>query len=141
MIEPLLDLVAAELLPAIAPLGFVVVASSVADVFDNATVVMQSAGLRIEVVRERGIVNLDVGPVTEPGTSFGSGLLLNYLGLSAGYGYVGPDARSVLRAAGAFVTSMGDELQTMFEPERLARTKRDLGALAKERAKKMFGGR
>jgi hypothetical protein len=140
MTEPLLDLVNAELLPAIAPLGFRVVESSVADVFDNASVVVQALDVRVEVVRDRGIVMFKIGPVTEPATSYDPGLLLNYLGLSSIDGYGGPDARSVLRGVGAFTKSMFNELRTMFGPQHLAQTKKDLNALAEERAARLFGG-
>jgi hypothetical protein len=80
----------------------------VADVFDNASVVLQSLDLRIEVVRDRGVVTCNIGPVTEPGTSYDPGLLLNYLGLSSIDGYGGPDARSVLRGVGAFTKSCSE---------------------------------
>lgn len=139
MIESLLDLVTSELLPAIAPLGFAVVTNSEADVFDNADVALQSPDLRVEVERERGIVVIHIGPANQPGISYSSGVLLNYLGLSSGAGFVGEDARSVLHGAGAFIKSSYNELRTMFGAQHLAQTKKDLETLTKERAAKLWG--
>jgi hypothetical protein len=111
----------------------------VADVFDNASVDVRSPDLRVEVVRERGIVSVDIGPADQPGLSYDSGLVLNYLGLSSGNGLVGPDARVVLHGAGAFIKSAYNELRRMFGAEHLAHTKEALSALADERMAKMFG--
>ena len=139
MTEPLLDLVNAELLPTLEPLGFKVVESSIAPVFDNATVVLHTTELRVAVERDRGFVQIAIGPVREPGTSFDPGLLLHYFNLSSSDGPLGPDARAVLRGAGAFITSMYGELQAVFAPQNLARTKRDLNVLAEARAARLFG--
>ena len=95
--------------------------------------------MRIRVLRERGIVVLDVGPVTEPNTWFDSAVVMEYLGLSSDSGFHDRDARDVLRGAGAFVTSMWTELTTKFSPQELAHTKHELIVLREERAIRLFG--
>jgi len=140
MTEALLDLVNAELLPTIAPLGFKVVETDVSEWFDNAYVILEAPALRVRVLRERSIVVVGFGPTSEPGTWFDSAVLVDYLGLSANAGFHDRDARGVLRGAGAFITSMWNELTAKFSPPELATTKKELRALAEERAAKMFGG-
>ena len=56
-----LDRVNVELMPAIAPLGFAVVQSSVADSFDNASVELEGLAFRLRALRERGDVFVDIG--------------------------------------------------------------------------------
>jgi hypothetical protein len=139
MTDDLLQLVESELLPALVPLGFQVTESDVADVFDNASVVLAAPPLRIRVVRERSIVVLDVGPPSEPGMWFDSAVVMDYLGLSSTAGFHDHDARNVLRGAGTFITSMWHELTTKFGPRNFATTKRELNALGEERASRLFG--
>lgn len=139
MSEDLLDLVNAELLPVIAPLGFAVVQSETSPSFDNANVVLQAPALRLRVVRERGQVFLDIGPHSEPGTWFDSAVVMDYLGLSSSAGFHDEDARGMLRGAGAFVTSMWRELTANFSSQQLAVTKKELRSLAEQRAAKLFG--
>ena len=136
--EDLLRLVETELLPALDS-DFHVVSSEVSESFDNANVELQSPGLRIRVVRERGRVFADFGPVSEPNTWFDSAVLIDYLGLSPDAGFHDRDARRVLHGIAAFVTSLFSELREKFDPQHLAATKRDLEALMKERAAKLFG--
>lgn len=138
MAEELLELVNAELLPVIGPLGFTVVQSETADAFDNASVVLQAPALRIRVVRERSQVFIDVGPASEPGTWFDSAVVIDYLGISPKAGFHDRDASGVLRGAGAFITAMWRELTTKFGLQRLAATKKDLISLRDERAAKLF---
>jgi hypothetical protein len=140
MSDDLLKLVGEELVPVLAPLGFRVVASEVADVFDNASVVLESPAFRIRVLRERSIVVLDLGPRAEPGTWFDSAVVMEYLGLSTEAGFHDRDARGVIHGVGLFIQSMWDELTTMFGPDRVEITKDELHALREERAARLFGG-
>lgn len=140
MHDALLTLVESELLPAIAPLGFVVAHSETSDSFGNASVILQAPALRLRVIRERSQIFLDVGPTSEPSTWFDSAVVIDYLGLSANGGFHAEDARRVLRSAGAFVTAMWSELTAKFNGAQLPATKRELQALAEQRAAKMFGG-
>lgn len=140
MPEDLLKLVNEELLPGLKPLGFRVVSSAVADVFDNANVVLEASSLRVRVLRERSVVVLDVGPASEPNTWFDSAVVTDYLGLSADAGLHDRDARGVLRGSGAFITSMWSELTAKFGKQQLPNTKEELTALREERARRLFGG-
>jgi hypothetical protein len=139
MSEDLLNLVNEELMVALAPLDFRVVSSEVADVFDNATVVLEAPALRIRVLRERSIVVLDIGPAFEPNTWFDSAVVMDYLGLSTDAGFHDRDARGVLRGAGAFLTSMWKELTTKFERHQFTNTKKELSSLREDRALRLFG--
>lgn len=139
MSDVFLKLVSDELLPILAPFGFQVVSSEIADVFDNASVELEAPALRVRVLRERSIVVLDLGPSSEAGTWFDSAVVMEYLRLSADAGFHDRDARGVLRGAGLFIRSMWDELTTMFGPEKLPITKKELVTLREERAARLFG--
>lgn len=140
MTNDLLSLVDIDLLPLLAPLGFRVVASEVADVFDNASVVLEAPALRLRILRERSIVVLDVGPPSEPDTWFDSAVVMEYVGLSPDAGFHDSDAQGVLRGVGLFVRSMWEELTEMFKPESVPHTKQNLVMLREERAARLFGG-
>jgi len=133
------DLVNAELLPIIAPLGFVVVDSEVAHVFDNARVDLQAPELRLRAIRERGCVWVNVGPVSEPGTWFDPDLILIHLGLASITQAMDREPHAALRGAGQFVVTMWKDLAAMCAPDQLAATKRALNAIAHERAKVLWG--
>lgn len=139
MSEDLLQLVNEELLPALAPLGFRIVESETAESFDNAYVVLEAPTLRVQVLRERSIVVLGVGPTSEPNTWFDSAVLMDYLGLSPDGGFHDRDARGVLRGTGAFITSMWSELTTMFGGQQVITTKQELNALREQRAATRYG--
>lgn len=134
-----LDLVNTELVPAIAPLGFAVVQSYVADSFDNATVELEGPALRLCAFRERGQVFVHIGPKSEPGTWFDSDLVLEYLGLMSSTSHRDRDASTALRGAAALVTSFHAELCGLVEPRQLPATKRALSTLGEQRAAKLFG--
>lgn len=136
----LLELVNEELLPALTPLGFRVASSEVADVFDNAAVVLEAPALRVRVLRERSIVVLDVGSVSEQNTWFDSAVVMDYLGLSTDAGFHDRNVRGVLSGAGEFITTMWGELTAKFGPQQFAKTKKDLTALREERAVRLFDG-
>ena len=140
MPEGLLDIVRRELLPALGPLGFEVVESEAADVFDNATVTLQGPDLRVRIVRERSEVFADFGPRAEPGTWFDSAVLFDYLCLSSQAGFHDRDVSGVLRGIAAFVRSFHGELARAFQPSSLAITKQAIEALKERRAQKLFGG-
>lgn len=140
MISDLTSVVERDLLPTLAPLGFRIVSSEVWDSFDNANVVLESALLRIRVVRERSSLLADFGPVSEPNTWFDSTVVADYLGISHDAGFHGRDAHLVLRGLGAFVRSFHTELATAFDPACLRDTKRELEALKGRRAAEQFGG-
>lgn len=139
MPEDLLQLVNEELLPTLAPLGFRVVESEAAESFDNAYVVLEAQELRVQVLRERSVVVLAMGPTFEPNTWFDSAVLMDYLGLSPEGGFHDRDARGVLRGAGAFITSMWKELTIMFGQQRVVTTKQELNALREQRAATRYG--
>jgi hypothetical protein len=140
MSEDLLNLVNAELLPSLTGLGFRVVSNEAADVFDNAEVVLTAPALRIRVLRERSILVLDVGSISEPNTWFDSSVVMEYLGLSADARFHDQHARAVLQGVGIFITSMWHELTETFSPQVFTTAKNDLLALREERASRRFGG-
>jgi hypothetical protein len=59
--------------------GFSVVSKKLYDSFDNAIIVLQSKECRIRVIRERGLVLLDVAPVSSPEETYGLATLIAYL--------------------------------------------------------------
>jgi hypothetical protein len=135
----LLELVTRELLPTIAPLGFRVAESEQANVFDNASVVLESPALRIRVIRERGIVVLDLGPTTHPNSWFDSAVVIEYLGLSDDAGFHDRHVHDVLHGVGVFIRSMWVELQREFAEPQLAATTQALTILRQQRATRLFG--
>lgn len=92
------------------------------------------------MLRERSIVVLDIGPVSEQNTWFDSAVVMDYLGLSPDVGFHDRNVRGVLSGAGAFITTMWGELTAKFGPQQLTKTKKGLTALREERAVRLFGG-
>ena len=107
--------------------------------FDNSYFVLEAPNLRVRVLRERSVVVVGFGPTSEPGTWFDSSIVMDYLGSSSHGGFHDTDARCVLQAAATFISSMWAELTATFGPQQLVTTKREMRALAEERAAKMFG--
>jgi hypothetical protein len=134
-----LDLLQAELLPAISPVGFVVVRNECFDSFDNAVVELHAPALRLRVVRERSQVFVDIGPASEPGTWVDSDLVLEHLGLMSSTSHRSREASPVLRGIAALVVSNLAELSMLFDPQHLAATKRAIEVLGEQRAVKLFG--
>jgi hypothetical protein len=134
-----LDLVNAELMPAIAPLGFAVVQSSVADSFDNASVELEGLAFRLRAFRERGDVFVDIGPASEPGQWLDSDLMLEYLGLMSSTSDRSREASAALGGAAAWVTTFHAELSELLDAQHLPATRRVIGDLGEQRAARMFG--
>ncbi len=139
MSEDLLQMVNEELLLVLAPFGFRIVDHHVAEVFDNAYVVLEAPALRIRVLRERSILVLDIGPTSEPNTWFDSTVVMDYLGLSSEGGFHDRNARRMLRGVGAFITSMWKELTAVFSQHQISTAKQQLNALREQRAAKRYG--
>jgi hypothetical protein len=59
--------------------GFSVISKKLYDSFDNATIILQSNGFRILVVRERGYVGLAIAPLSSPLEWYDLGTLIPYL--------------------------------------------------------------
>jgi hypothetical protein len=139
MVEPLLALVKEFLLPALEPLGFVVVHSDVATSLDNATVTLQAQIIRVRIVRERSLLFADFGAASEPSSWFDSAVIIEYLELSAEAGFHDRDARVVLLGVGAFVRAFHAELTEKLSPAHLAATTAALSKLKNARAATLFG--
>jgi len=134
-----LDLVNAELLPAIARLGFAVVESYVADSFDNASVELAGPTFRLRAFRERGDVFVDIGPVSEPGQWLDSDLMLEHLGLMSSTSDRSREASAALRGAAGWVTTFHAELSELLDTQHLPATKHAIVELGEQRALRMFG--
>lgn len=134
------QVVESELLPQLAPLGFQVVAGEAAPHFDNASVVLEGSGLRLQILRERGVVSLDVAPAFSPNAWIDSAVLMDYLGLSQQAGIHGTDVSSALAGIGRFVHSMLSELRAVFSEHRWDTSRRELEELKQSRAERLFGG-
>jgi hypothetical protein len=126
-------------LPVLAPIGFRLVAAEEPQVFDNAYCVLASEQLRVRVLRERGVVFMDIGPVSEPGLWFDSAVLMEFLGLSHDAGFHDANSTRVLTGAAAFLLRFHVELASAFSAHRLSQTKRELEAIKEERANRLFG--
>jgi len=130
-----LDLVNAELVPAIAPLGFAIMQSHVADSFDNASVELEGPALRLRAFRERGDVFVDIGPASEPGQWLDSDLMLEHLGLMSSTSDRNREASAALRGAAAWVTMFHAELSELLDAQHLPATKRAIGELGELRSR------
>jgi hypothetical protein len=133
-----LDLVNAELMPAIAPLGFVIVHNQVSVSFGDALVEVEAPTLRLRAIRDRSQVFVDFGPVSERATWFDSDLVLEHLGPMSSTSHRSRDATTVLRATATFLTSFREELETLLDAHHLPDTKREMEMLGERRAAKEF---
>ncbi|GAC1479974.1 MAG: hypothetical protein NVS1B4_24920 [Gemmatimonadaceae bacterium] len=136
--QRLVDLVGAQMLPALAERGLAIVGHEEYPWFDNAVVILASPQLRLRIIRERGQLFLDIGCVAEPDTWFDSAVVFDHLGLSANGGFHGRDEAS-LRKMSEFVVVMWEELVRVFGPASFSNTKKDLEAVRYRRAAHMFG--
>ena len=139
MSEDLLQAVKTTLLPLVEAQGFRAVESRISDSFDNAFVTLQSSELLIRITRERGLIEVDFGPATEPGTWFDSDVVLERLGLSIDQSFLGSRADTVMRGVGAFMRTCGGQVRAMFDETNLEMTKRELRRLKEARAERLFG--
>lgn len=135
----LLSEVESDLVPVLAPLGFRVVDSEVSDHFDNATVVLEGRGLRLQILRERGVVSLDIAPSFAPTAWVDSAVLMEHLGLAKDSGLQVTDASDMMRGVGRFVSAMLPELQSIFGERRWGESRARLEALKRDRADRLFG--
>ncbi len=124
-------------MPTLAPLGFRVTRSHVADVFDNATVVIEGVGLELTVERERSVVSLAVAPAFAPGQGVDSSLLFEYLDRSDDTGFTGRELDKVLSDVAQSLPGMLPDLQAIFSKERWAQTQREIEEVKQRRAKRL----
>lgn len=138
MSSDLAEAVEKRLLPVIAPLGFSIVETVTGTSFDNATVKLQNADMRVRITRERGVVEVDFGPVSQPATWFDSDVVMRYLRVSNDGG-LQLQAPRVLEATGAFILTFSAEIAAMLDSRLLDATTATMEDLKKKRFREQFG--
>lgn len=135
----LLDLVKAELLPAVASHGVVVEGQESSTSFDNASVTLAAGELRFRVVRERSQLFVDFGSAAKPHAWFDSAVVAEYLGLGRDGGFHSGDAAYVLRGLAEFLKTFWNDLVARFGADRFIQTERELIAVRKARDAARWG--
>ena len=139
MSTDLLQLVTSELLPRLSGMGLVVRAQEQGADFDNALVVLESGELRVQVLRERSQLFLDIGSKAQPTCWFDSAVVIDYLGLGDDTGFHGQDPKKFVSGAASFLKTFEPELRQTFSRTEFDTTKAELSALRDARAGRRLG--
>jgi len=138
MTHNLLDAVKHSLLDARPSLEFSVIEHEESASFGNAQVVLQSATLRLRVIRDRGLTFVDFGAEDFPGIWFDSAVVFDWLKLSDRGGLHGSDTDQVLRGVSELLRVFGEEIGEKFSRSQFPIAKRELEAIRDSRAAKIY---
>jgi hypothetical protein len=107
---------------------------------NDALVVLESPALRMRIIRDRGQVSVEFGPVFAQNTWVSGDWLLTLLDEKGAHPFVS-DTSSVVRMErlGEFVEQNLERLEELFSPSVLPSTQRTVAEVQEESARQRFG--
>lgn len=133
------DLVEKDLLPCVGSIPLKVVSHSEPSSFDNAEVILTAGNVHLRVIRERGLVFVDIGPTSSPGVWFNSSIVFEFLDLSAVAGWHEESGEVAMAGLCSFLKSCWAELNTAFCSSAVEASTSRLREIAEVQAKRRFG--
>ena len=135
----LLHAVEESVAPHVTAARLTIVDRQVATSFDNELVTLASGDVRVSVVRERGVTRIEFASVVKPSAWFGSGEVMELLGVSKDGSLVGDQVQDVLAGLVRFLNAFWNEIQALFDRTRFANTEAELLRIRKLRDDQRWG--
>jgi hypothetical protein len=139
MSNELLEHVQRDLIPVLG-MPVTIVDEMASSSFGDALVILRMENLRIQIVRDRMKIRIEIGTMDHPHVSFDDQILGEFLGVGPdNIFFPSSDLAGSMHLVATFLEQFRNELTAMFSPEQFSRTRKAIGELQEARARRLFG--